>query len=219
MAAGGFALSQAPGTWSRREEVGTGSAEIAVDLLVPEALGGTWPKKARGGRIPPHASTATRQVRGLEVAAVDNDWLAIRSLDHDASDRSRSARVAGIVALLVAKAHKIDDRLRDRVRQPGRLQDKDAGDVVRLMQLPGARRVADRFEQSLEDPGVGDVVRDGLTMLRSQFANSRATGTRMAVAALEGILGDLRPQAGPDRLRRRPRGPGQGRDQRRPARS
>lgn len=184
MRAAGFHLQVRPGTWSRRESIGAGSGEVAVDLLIPEAFGGTAPRRARGGRIPPHADDATRQVRGLEAAIVDNDPVLIRSLDPGTA--SGTAPVAGIAALLVAKAHKIADRLAARDARPDRLQDKDAGDVVRLMQLGDVATVAARFRLLLEHDEVSEVVREGLELLRSQFGGRRTVGTTMAVAALAG---------------------------------
>lgn len=204
MVAAGFQLAVTPGTWSRLEPVGDGSAEVAVDLLIPEAFSGTARKTARGGRIPPHATTATRRVRGLEAALVDHDVLAVRSLDPEAP-ASTAARVAGVAALLVAKAYKIADRLADP--RPGRLQDKDAADVVRLMQLGEPRAVAGRLELLLADPDMTDVVREGLDLLRSQFGRRAAPGTRMAVTALAGgTSANLVEAIGPAFLRRLPSG-------------
>ena len=51
----------------------------------------------------------------------------------DGTDRSTTVNVAGPVALLVAKAHKIHDRLKGAASKPDRLTNKDAGDVYRLM--------------------------------------------------------------------------------------
>lgn len=183
MTAAGFTLTTPPGTWTRMETVGAGKTAVAVDLLVPRAFNGLAPRSARGGRIPPHARTATRLTDGLEAAAVDLDVLVVRSLD---GRPDASAQVAGVAALLVAKSHKIADRIAGG--RPDRLQDKDAGDVIRLMQIGEGPAVAERFRTMLEDPDVGQVVRHGLALLRSQFGTPRAEGTRMATAALDGTL-------------------------------
>jgi hypothetical protein len=48
----------------------------------------------------------------LELSLVDNDVMDVRALDSD--PRSFQVRVAGVAALLVAKVHKVAERLQDR---------------------------------------------------------------------------------------------------------
>ncbi len=99
-----------PGLRTRPERVGDVVVPIAVDLLVPEAFGGGG---SRAARIPPHDRIAARRVPGLEPATVDNDGMVIASLEPDVDRRSARIKVAGLAALLVAKAYKIRDRLAD----------------------------------------------------------------------------------------------------------
>ncbi len=54
---------------------------IPVDLLVPETL--VPAAGRRGARLPPHSRVATRKVRGLEAALVDNRVMTIPSLEND----------------------------------------------------------------------------------------------------------------------------------------
>lgn len=172
------------GSWSRDERVGDRVVKIPVDLLVPEGL-------SEGGRrsvqIPPHDKMSARRVPGLEAAVVDNDPMAVASLEPDVDSRVIMASVAGPAALLVAKAYKI----RDRVEKPGksRLNDKDAGDVVRLMMIDeGPPEVAQRFRTLLVDDRTSEVVKTGLGYLDELFGARATVGTEMAVAALAGGL-------------------------------
>src|SRR3954469_12112852 len=100
----------------------------------------------------------------------------------DGTDRSARVHVAGPVALLVAKAHKIHDRLNDAGRKPDRLTNKDAGDVYRLMLTNNARDIAASFARLLVDPRVGDVTATGLGYLREQFGGLDTPGVRLAIA-------------------------------------
>lgn len=176
-----FTLSNQPGTWTRQVQIGDLQVGINVDLLVPDTLGGPG---RRAARIPPHARNAARKVPGLEPATVDNDPMAVASLEPDVDARSFEVKVAGVAALLVAKAFKISDRLAHP--GPGREADKDAGDVIRLMSTNDPAAVAACFTDLLQHPTVGQVTAVGLAELRRQFRAAQTDGTRMAVAALAG---------------------------------
>ena len=118
MTAAGFVpnpVDPQPGSW-------TNARGVPVDLMVADALSGDGGR--RGARIPPHGKRATRRARGLEAAMIDNTTETIRALD-PSDTRERLVRVAGPAALLVAKTHKIAER----VDAPHRLLDKDAHDL------------------------------------------------------------------------------------------
>ncbi|UVI36571.1 hypothetical protein [Brevibacterium spongiae] len=100
MGRAGFLPLGQPGSWAREDG-------IPIDLMVPEGLGGGG---RRGARIPPHGKKATRKARGLEAALVDFGELEIPALD-ESDDRRMIANVAGSAALLVAKLHKIAERV------------------------------------------------------------------------------------------------------------
>ena len=69
----------------------------------------------------------------------------------DPSDnRQVNVDVAGVAALLVAKAHKIRDRV-DSGRSD-RLSDKDAADVYRIMQTTQPAAVAATLRILIDDP-------------------------------------------------------------------
>ncbi|OLR95478.1 hypothetical protein [Actinokineospora bangkokensis] len=188
--AAGFARKHAdlPGLWQRTVAVGGVPTKVAVDLLTGFTL-------VRGGRrsadIEPHDRMAVNRVRGLETAAVDRSAMVIGSLD-PRDDRAVTVHVAGEVALLVAKAHKIGDRLEQRAARPDRLVDKDAGDVYRIMVTADAGAVAAAFTALLAHPVVGEVTGIGLRLLRRQFGARDTEGVRMAVAALAGDVPETR---------------------------
>lgn len=117
--AAGFHLTVKPGTWTLMPNDGQ------VDLLVPAALVG---KGRRGARLGPHGNEVARKATGLEAAIIDHSILKIRAIDPK-DPRTFDVAVAGAAASLVAKVHKIGDRLHGN----DRLQDKDALDVLRIL--------------------------------------------------------------------------------------
>ena len=102
MSRAGFRLTVLPGTFTK--DGGT-----QADLMVPKAVGGPG---RRGARLGIHGNKAARQVHGFEGALVSHARRRIASLVPDA-DRSCILKVAGPAALLVAKVHKIGERLED----------------------------------------------------------------------------------------------------------
>ena len=120
----------------------------------------------------PHGKRAARKAPGLEAAIIDNDIIPIAALD--AQDRRTiPSKVAGPTALLIAKAHKINDRLAQEAR-PDRLIDKDASDVYRLMLTAAPERINEVVPSLLEDPRVAGPTQRGLELLRAQFGARRA---------------------------------------------
>jgi hypothetical protein len=102
---------------------------IEVDLLVPAEFAAGSPKRW-SVEIPPHDRQSFRRVPGLGVAMLDHDTETLSSLEPDTDDRSVEVKVAGVVALLVAKAHKLRDRLA-APKESGRLSNKDAAMFLR----------------------------------------------------------------------------------------
>lgn len=185
--AAGFTLlnPRQPGLWARKEQVGGTAVDIEVDLLVPEKLA---PRPGRrSAHMPPHDKLATRRVPGLEVAAADRSLMTVTSLQ-PADTRAVKVHVAGPVALLVAKAFKIRDRLAQAADKPARLTHKDAGDVIRIMRSIPADEVAASFRQMQADQRVGDTAREGLDLLHSLFGAAATPGVDMAVQALAGDM-------------------------------
>lgn len=172
--------AEEPGVWTRSVDVDGERFEIPVDLIVPEGI--APPGGTRGARLGPHGKRAARKAPGLEAALIDNDVLIIESLDVQ-DRRTIASRVAGPTAMLIAKAHKINDRLAQEAR-PDRLIDKDASDVYRLMLTTEPERINEVVPTLLDDPRVGGPAQRGLEMLRAQFGARRAPGVDMAVRAL-----------------------------------
>ena len=168
--------SDQPGAWMSPRG-------IPVDLMVPEALAGSGSRGARGARIPPHGRRATRRAVGLEAAVLDNSFVDIEALD-PADLRVYRARVAGPAALLVAKLHKIGER----TTAPGRLVDKDAHDVYRILVAIPTAELAARLRILETDPISLDATSRALEYLDVLFAaGPKAIGSMMAGRAEEGI--------------------------------
>lgn len=175
----GSNAAEEPGVWIRSVEIDGERIEIPVDLIVPEGI--APPGGTRGARLGPHGKRAARKAPGLEAAIIDNDVLTIEALDDDS--RRIAAKVAGPTALLIAKAHKISDRLAQEAR-PDRLVDKDASDVYRLMLTTAPERINEVLPSLFDDQRVAVPAQRGLDLLRVQFGARRAPGVEMAVRAL-----------------------------------
>lgn len=172
--------AEQPGVWTRSVEVDGELISIPVDLIVPEGI--APPGGSRGARLGLHGKRAARKAAGLEAAIFDNDVLTIRALEPEDA-RAIDSRVAGPTALLIAKAHKIQDRVEQSAR-PDRLIDKDASDVYRLMLTTPVERINEVAATLRDDRRVAGSAQRGLELLRAQFGTRRAPGVEMAVRAL-----------------------------------
>lgn len=152
---------------------------IPVDLIVPEgaASGGG----RRGARLGPHGNRAARRAVGLEAALVDHSTMTVAALD-PSDTRSFEVEVAGAAALLVAKAHKIHDRLASS--RPGRIDDKDAADIYRLMQTTSPSDIASRFVELRGHEIAGPATEAAITYLADLFGRRNGEGVQMAIRAL-----------------------------------
>jgi hypothetical protein len=118
--------------------------------------------------------------------------MTIMALDpHDG--RTTRARVAGLPALLVAKAYKISDRIAAGVVD--RTYDKDASDVVRIMQSLGPRPMASALAALRSDPTAGQATELGITLFEDLFARRNGEGIGMAVRALREVMPEERVRA------------------------
>ena len=170
-----------PGVWRPRVPP-TGGEQARVDLIVPESVAGTGGRRA--ARLhPPHGKKAARKCKGLEGALVDRDLMTIRSLD-DSDNRSCELNVAGPAALLVAKVHKLHERL----SVPERLNDKDASDVLRLLAGVSTEEMGRRWQRLLGNPISEGVSRAALPQLDDLFARASSPGVTMACRALSPTL-------------------------------
>ena len=175
MTGAGFILnpvSQQPGAWMSPNG-------IPVDLMVPELLAGSGSR--RGVRIPPHDKHSPRRAAGLEAAIIDHSPMTVESLDGDG--RSAIVNVAGPGALLIAKLHKLGER----VDTPDRLNDKDAHDTYRLLVATETSDLAETIRELLPDELSQEVTAQALNYLKDLFASPEALGSTMAGRAEEGV--------------------------------
>lgn len=179
MTAAGFILnptSNQPGAWQTPHG-------IPVDLMVPEDLAGRGGKTTRGARLPPHGKRAMRRATGLEAAVVDNAFHTVAALD-PADMRAFDVRVAGPAALIVAKMHKLLERL----EQPHRLHDKDAHDIYRILRAIPTAQLGVAFRTLKSDPVSSPVTQRALSGFQEHFAaGPDAVFAWMAGRAEEGI--------------------------------
>lgn len=195
MTAAGFKLSVTdghtePGIWVTSAVIEGEPFLIPVDLIVPE---GFAPRGGRrGARLGPHGSHAARRAVGLEAALVDKSPMTVSSLD-PLDPRSVAVDVAGVAALMVAKAHKLHDRI-DRGRSD-RLDDKDAADVFRMMQVTLPASVGATLSGLLEHPIAGSPTAAAIRYLDELFGRRGRPGIQMAARALRVGIPEERVQA------------------------
>jgi hypothetical protein len=183
MTAAGFEFSGNPGIW-RRTVIHDGADDVVVpvDLIVPKQIAPTAGR--RGARLPGgHGRTAAQKSAGVEGALVDHDPIEITALDRR-DPRAIVIEVAGPAALLIAKAFKLGERL----REPRRLLPKDAGDVFRLYEAHSIGELARRLRPIEDDARSAATAEEGMGHLRVLFATPRSPGIELAVTALGGVV-------------------------------
>jgi hypothetical protein len=90
--------------------------------------------------------------------------------------------VAGPAALVVAKVHKICDRLDDR--RPTRVVAKDASDVLRLVRTTTAADMIAALHELSRHPVAGPATRHAIEGFDRLFRRPSSDGVRLAVLAL-----------------------------------
>jgi hypothetical protein len=168
------------GLWVQKENV-TRNAQVSVDLLIPEEAASTAGRRA--AKLEGHETGSVLKVPGLEACLVDADMMRVASLEPD-DNRAFDIRVAGPAALLIAKMHKIGDR----VLRPDRAEDKDALDVFRLFRGTSPEEFRRRMEVLRSDVRSAACTQRGLTLLQKLFGQRDGTGVTMAIRATEGLL-------------------------------
>jgi hypothetical protein len=118
---------------------------------------------------------------GLEAVLVDHDTMTVAALDPE-DERTIEVEVAGVAALIVAKAHKIHDRL--ATGRADRLSDKDAADVVRIMQTASTGEVGATLAGLRRDPIAGATTETALGYMAELFGRRAGDGVAMAQRAL-----------------------------------
>lgn len=172
MTSAGFRLATPPGVW---RSIGN----IQIDLLVPDAVGGAG---RRGARLGAHGTEVARKSRGLEAALEDKSEFVIKAFEPSDLREHRLA-VAGPAALLVAKLHKLADRLSD----PKRLARKDALDVLRLLRAVPTAHLATSLRRLMAAEVSQAVTTEAIAHLRTLFGSAASTGSQLAALAVEGV--------------------------------
>lgn len=167
-----------PGIWIATTTIGEEEFTVPVDLIVPEGLAGAG---RRGARLGIHGNRAARRALGLEAALVDHSAMTIRALEPRDS-RSVVVKVAGGAALLVAKLHKLHDRVDEQSER--RRKDKDAGDVIRLMQATSPRDIGSTLARLCTGEVAGAVSTSAVAYIDELFGRRGRPGIEMAARAL-----------------------------------
>ncbi len=137
-----------------------------------------WCSTPRG-----HGRTAARKSDGVEGTVVDFDAFEITSLE-EGDSRRVAVNVAGAAALLVAKTHKLGERL----KTPERLIAKDAGDVYRLFDATAVADMARTTKLLLSDDRSAETARRALDYVGELFATPRSPGIELGSQALAGVV-------------------------------
>ena len=173
MSRAGFRLGDQPGLYSR-------GGRSQVDLLVPEAVGGPGRRAARLGV---HGNRAAMKVRGLEGALISNTPRDISTLVPGA-DRSCILKVAGPAALLVAKVHKIGERVAAADSYRRELLHKDAFDIYRLLRAIETAEMASEFGLLLSHEVSSRVTSEALSTFQQLFGAPSGMGTQLVVRSV-----------------------------------
>ena len=172
-----------PGAWGTYERVNGEDVLIPIDLMVPDAIapaGGS-----RSAHLPMHGNRAARKAVGLEAALVDHGAITIAALD-PGDPRRLTVEVAGLAAMVVAKAHKIHDRVESG--RVNRVNDKDAADMYRIMQIARLSDLRATFAVLANDPVAGPVTTQALDYVVELFGSRSGEGITMAHRALQGAM-------------------------------
>ncbi len=168
-----------PGTWVRAAEIGGRRYNVPVDLIVPA---GAAPRAGRrGARLGGHGNQAARKIAGLEAALVDFGPMEVTALEPE-DGRRIVANVAGEAALLIAKLHKLQDRTTSG--NGNRLHDKDAADVIRLMQATSPSDVGFTIARLSSGGVASEVSKLAVGYLKDLFGGRNGAGVKMAAQAL-----------------------------------
>ena len=170
----GYSLTNQPGIYRRGDGV-------QVDLLVPDAVGG---RSGRGADLGVHGIRAARQVRGLEGTLVSRRPMAVRALA-DGDDRAYEINVAEPAALLVAKVHKLLDRI--DADDNRRIDSKDAFDVFRLLQAVETMTLVDEISLLAAAEVSAEVTAEAMAGFRELFGIPTGPGTILAAEHVAGI--------------------------------
>lgn len=177
MTAAGFNQGANPGRW-------TGRGEVAVDIMVAPFQSGRTAKDARSARLVGHGKWSAGPTAGLEPALVDNGPHTLHALESD-DHRCVQVNVAGPAALLVAKIVKFEERLNDIKAEGKRVKQKDALDMLRLLQAVDTDDLTAGFRLHIADSHARDVSIRALGFLEKE-GTSATSALPQAAAAVDG---------------------------------
>ena len=126
-----------------------------------------------------------RRARGLEASVIDNSVERVAALD-PGDGRVYEAKIAGPAALLVAKSHKIAER----IENPQRLNDKDAHDMYRILITIDTEPLVDGFRRLLADRISASVADEALTQMEELVAPGPGAPISVMAGRAEEGLGD-----------------------------
>jgi len=184
MGGAGFHLSRQPGgpiepgIWVASTHAGDEQILVPVDLIVPDGVAPAGGR--RGARLGGHGKRAARRSVGLEAALIDNSTMHFAALEVG-DTRVVDALVAGPAALFIAKAHKISERVASG--KTDRVSDKDAADVVRLMQTTSAE-VGASLATLRGSEVAGEVTDAAVGYISELFGRRGRPGVEMATRAM-----------------------------------
>jgi hypothetical protein len=167
-----------PGSW-------LGKGAVVVDIMVVPSQSGRTKRNARAARLPGHANTAARITPGLEPALIDHTPRTLTALDAN-DQRQVEVNVAGPAALLIAKAIKIQDRLAAATGMSARVKEKDALDILRLLQAVETTDLAAGLHSHLDHDIARAVTARGLGVLKEHAMTPASRLPRLATAAAAG---------------------------------
>lgn len=170
--ASGFTVGGGPGEWDTPH--GT-----RVDLLVPEALAGPGRRAARLG---PHGKGIARRVKGIEGVLIDNRPRVIDALE-PSDHREFRVQVAGPAALIVAKTHKINER----IASPDRLLAKDALDALRLLRTISTREISRGIRGLLAESVSSSTTEEALIAGSVLFGRPDGVGVQLVRQAVQDL--------------------------------
>lgn len=184
--------SEEPGIWIEHREINGVKMKVPVDLIVPTDA--APPGGRRGARLKGHSKLAARKIPGLEASLLDHDMMTVGSLSSE-DDREFEIAVAGPMALIIAKAYKLHDRLKNVARQ-GRVDQKDAGDAYRIMRTADRQECIQVAQRLVDHPDLGHASEMGLRHLIDLFEASGSEGTLLAAnyfqaAASENLVAEV----------------------------
>lgn len=111
--------------------------------------------------------------------------MTITALD-PTDPRKVTINVAGPAALLISKLHKLGERRND----PGRLLDKDAHDVYRLLVATDLRQLATRLDVLACDDLAGEATRTAVVYLQDLFVSGGDRVGAFMAGRAEELVGD-----------------------------